>query len=148
MLLAVPVHNSRHSSAYLRATCPLVPKGLLWFNSHNRASRRKYIVSGFVLLTACRAAFMKQVLPRLWSPVAPAGRTACGALSWCLAPATRAPSSSGHVRSALRTSSSTWSPSRIPRSCRDARSSSKRINGPLLDDEELLGLEGGRNEAL
>lgn len=89
---------------------------------------------------------MKHVLPRLWSPVAPAGRAACGARSWCFAPATRAPSSSGQVRSALRTSSNTWSPSRIPKSCRDARSSSKRSNGPLFDDEELLGLGGGRKE--
>ena len=36
----------------------------------------KYLVSGLVLLMHCKLEFMKQVLPRLLSPVAPSGTCA------------------------------------------------------------------------
>jgi len=41
------------------------------FSSYRWSPLVKYVVSMKVLLIHCRAEFMKQVLPRLFSPVAP-----------------------------------------------------------------------------
>lgn len=129
-LLVDPAHNSLHNSAYFLATTPFVPNGLEVFSSLSCLSLWKYWVKGRVLETACRAAFMKHVLPKLWRPVAPGGRQMVGrrsTLSSWPPLATNWPISSGHVRSLFLTSISIWSESLKPKSWSVALSSSNRL---------------------